>query len=130
LPSMAGDTFMEAILAGASRTIELKRVGADRLVCRFGAFCGQTDVLVTGHSLFAVSDTRGSYKIDKVPLDQQITVHAWHPLFEESQQTITLSKDAPTAKITLTLKPALRVEAKGLSTPPPAKPKPGEVRVH
>ncbi len=105
LPSVLGDTFMEAILANQSRTVDLKRVGASRIACNFGAYCGQTDLLVTSHSLFAVSDKAGHYRIDNVPLDRELTVHAWHPLFEESRETITLTKAAPTRTIKLVLKP-------------------------
>ncbi len=130
LPSMAGDAFMEAILANGSRTVELKRQGADRLSCKFGAFCGRTEVLVTGHSLFAVTDRTGHFRIDGVPLDQEVTVHAWHPLFDESHEALTLKEPTRSAKVTLTLKPMLLVGAKGADAPPPPPPKPGEVLVH
>jgi len=130
LPSMASDAFMEAILANSSRTIELKRQGTDRLSCKFGAFCGQTDLLITGHSLFAVTDKTGHFRIDGVPLDQEITVHAWHPLFDESHEALALKEPTRSATLTLKLKPALIVGAKGAEAPPAPPPKPGQILVH
>ncbi len=105
LPSLPGDTFMEAILAGQSRTFELKRLGSSRIGCNFGGYCGQTDLLVTSHSLYAVSDGLGRFHIDDVPLDRPLTLHAWHPLFDESHAAVTLTGAAPSRSVRLVVRP-------------------------
>ncbi len=130
LPSMPGDSFMEAILPNQSRTIELKRVGSSRIACGFSSYCGQTDLLVTSHSLFAVSDATGHFRIDNVPLDRELTVHAWHPLFDESHETFTLTrtKDAATRTVKLVLKP-LPVAAVAPAPTKAGKPKPDKIVV-
>lgn len=129
LPSVPGDTFMEAILAGQSRTFELKRLGSSRIGCNFGAYCGQTDLLVTSHSLYAVSDELGQFHIDGVPLDRPLSLHAWHPLFDESHESVTLTGAAPTRSIRLVVRPlpAARPAPEGPRPKVPAPDKRGPV---
>jgi len=105
LPTLPGDTFMEAILAGGERTVELKRLGLSQMSCGFAAYCGQTDVLVTSHSLFAVTDKLGHFRIEGVPLDTDLTINAWHPLFTVSKQPVRLTAAAPTQSLKLVLAP-------------------------
>lgn len=105
LPVFSGESFMQAVLPESSRTIKLEKSGASRLACTFGAFCGRTDVLVTAHPLFAVTDAKGHFVIEKVPLDQDVTVHAWHPLFKDSTATVRLSANEPKRTVELTMTP-------------------------
>lgn len=130
LPTLPGDSFMEAILPGGERTVELKRAGQSQMSCGFAAYCGQTDVLVTTHSLFAVTDKTGHFRIEGVPLNVELTVNAWHPLFSVSKQPLKLTA-AASAPLKLALSPSpaavapapLPAETKQPALKPAKKPK-------
>jgi hypothetical protein len=106
LPVFTGESFMQAVLPEASRVIKVEKAGASRLACTFGAFCGRTEVLVTAHPLFAVSDAKGHFVIRNVPLDQDLTVHAWHPFFKDSTALVRLTATEPKHSVELVIAPS------------------------
>jgi hypothetical protein len=105
LPVFSGESFMQAVMPEASRVLKVEKLGANRVACTFGSFCGRTDVLVTAHPFFAVSDAKGHFVIEKVPFDQEVVVHAWHPLFLDSTAKVRLTAADPKRVIELVLTP-------------------------
>jgi hypothetical protein len=118
LPAMPGDKFMQAILPGESRELEIKGLGSMRIACSFSSYCGQTDVLSTSHRLYAVTDRTGHFRIEGVPLDQDLVVHAWQPLFAESRASVRLTSGAPEKQVTLKLAPQDPAAADQVAPPP------------
>ncbi|MFW5876675.1 MAG: carboxypeptidase-like regulatory domain-containing protein [Myxococcota bacterium] len=114
-PRIGADPFMEALIKGQSRAIELERGGSYPLRCGMGAACGRTDVVVLYHPVYDLSGEGGSFRIDNVPAGQEVTLHAWHPLFEEASAKVEVAP-GETERLELVLEPADRV----IGEPPPA----------
>ena len=108
LPVLPGDRFMQGMLRGESREFPLKQLGRSVIRCNFANYCGETVVVTVSHPLYAVTDAEGRFRIENVPLDQPLKVHAFHPLFDVSTVDVTLTPDAreTTLALTLTPKPA------------------------
>jgi len=81
---------LQAVIKDQTRLVKLSTMGVQRLGCAFGALCGSAHVVVLGHPVFAVTDAKGKFRIDNVPANQALTVHAWHPLFRETKRQVTL----------------------------------------
>jgi hypothetical protein len=124
-PKVTGESFMEGILSGNSRTVTFGNVGASIIACGFGPFCGRTDVLVTTHSLFGVTDREGHFTVENVPLDDDVVVYAWHPLFQVASMPVKLTAKEPTRRIELVVTPAA-VAAKSEETPKEGDPSAGK----
>jgi len=45
---------------------------------RFGSACGRTDVMTMAHSLHAVSGADGRFRIERVPANEDLRLHAWN----------------------------------------------------
>ena len=91
MPRVRNDPFMQALLPGQERTIQLEAGG--RMVdiqCAMTASCGRADLVVLGHPFFALTDEEGRFEIEGLP-EGEYRVHAWHPLFRQVQQTATAS---------------------------------------
>lgn len=58
--------------------------GVESLMCPSEVGCGRTDVVVFQHSVHAVTDAQGRFRIEGFPVHQNVTVHAWHPLLSEA----------------------------------------------
>lgn len=123
LPVLPGDSFMQALLPEASREVPLSGIGPADVKCGFGSYCGESVILSVAHSLFAVTDSSGAFSIEGVPLDQELTVHAWHPLFEVSGAKFKLSAAEPHKQVELLLKPNASVAASPEAASSPAKKK-------
>jgi hypothetical protein len=105
LPVLPGDAFMQGSLPGASREVALEQMGPQLLRCGFAGYCGETVLITVAHSLYAVTDAEGRFTLSGIPLDQELVVHAWHPLFEVSSLPFKLSKAEPKQQLEFTLKP-------------------------
>jgi hypothetical protein len=105
VPQLPGAPFMRGLLRGESQQFEAKQT-QNKVQCSFGSYCGETLVIATTHSLYDVTTNEGFFTIEKVPLDQPITVHAWHPLFEENSVKLTLTKHKPEQMVEIVLTPA------------------------
>ncbi|MFW6197753.1 MAG: carboxypeptidase-like regulatory domain-containing protein [Myxococcota bacterium] len=114
-PRIGADPFMEALTKGQSRAIDLERGGSYPLRCGMGAACGRTDVIVLYHPVYALSGEGGRFRIDNVPAGQEVTIHAWHPLFQEASAKTEVAP-GETERLELVLEPADRV----IGEPPPA----------
>jgi hypothetical protein len=106
LPSLPGDKFMQAMMRGETREFTIKRLGPTRLGCGFSNYCGETSIITLSHPLFAVTDAEGNFTIKNVPLDQPLTLHAWHPLFDVTSVPFTVTAAAPEKRLELELSPA------------------------
>jgi hypothetical protein len=104
IPSLPGDKFMQGMLRGESREATLGGTQT-KISCAFGSYCGESLVVATSHPLFAVTSSEGFFTIEKVPLDQDLTIHAWAPLFDVASQTFRLSEDKREVMIELSLTP-------------------------
>lgn len=118
LPSLGQTPFHEGLLRGEPRTITLDRLAVEPLKCGFGTPCGRTDVIVLGHPVHATTDAQGRFRIDNVPAGQDITIHAWHPLFAESSARVHVGEGA-TQRIELVLRPADRRDPAPAPAPSP-----------
>lgn len=105
---------MQALLHEHSRDLDLVRGGVRTLQCGFAASCGRTEVVTLYHPLHAVTDENGHYRIENVPANDELRVSAWHPLFRDQGETVTLAPGA-TQTVDIALMPA-----------PPREPEPEE----
>lgn len=64
--------------------------GVESLMCPPEVGCGRTDVVVFHHSVHAVTDATGRFRIDGFPTRQNVAVHAWHPLLREAVTQVWL----------------------------------------
>ncbi len=105
VPQIPGESFMRGLLRGDSHIFEARQTQT-KLQCSFGSYCGGSLVVATTHSLYDVTTEQGFFEIKNVPLDQPLTVHAWHPLFRENSVKVELSKEKPEAMVEILLTPA------------------------
>lgn len=106
-----GTGLLQAVLHGNSREVELDRGGMRWLECGFAAACGRAVIITVHHSLHAITDEDGRFRIEGVP-PEELRIGAWHPLLSEAEQTLTL-RARETRQIELVVRPA-----------PPAEPQP------
>lgn len=110
VPQVPGDAFMRGLMRGESQTFEASRVQT-KVQCSFGSYCGEALVIATTHTLYDVTTDQGFFTIEHVPLDQPLTLHAWHPLFDEASAKFELSKEKPEQMLELVLSPTPHKEA-------------------
>jgi hypothetical protein len=110
LPVLPKDPFMQAILSGDSREAPISFIGPSPLSCGFGSYCGESLLVSTAHSLYAVTDAQGHFTISGVPLDQELTIHAWNPVFEATSAPFKLTREASSKTIELALTPLAPAE--------------------
>ena len=75
------------------------------LQCGFAAPCGRTEIVTLYHPLHDVSEAGGRFRIEGVPVGEEVKVSAWHPLFIEAEQRVTLSR-GESLQVELTVRPA------------------------
>ncbi|MCG8554839.1 MAG: hypothetical protein MJD61_06055 [Proteobacteria bacterium] len=117
LPKWTGDAFFQTLLKGQQREIVLERGGVNMVACGFATGCGRAEVVVMYHPLHAVTDQDGRFRIDDVPRDVKLLVHAWHPLFREAELSLVLARGEE-RNVELVLAPALAPTAPA-GTPAP-----------
>lgn len=88
--------FMQALMQGQSRRIELDRGGVFEADCGFGAACGVSSVVVLYHGIHATTDRDGRFRVDGVPADVDVEMHAWHPALRESSRSVRVSRGGTT----------------------------------
>jgi len=129
LPSLPGDKFVRGMMAGETREVPLQSTQT-KISCTMGSYCGESLVIATTHPLYAVTSSEGFFTIEKVPLDQDLMIHAWAPLFDVTSEPFRLSDGKRELMIELTLtplppKPAAvppKPATKGTKPAPPAEP--------
>ena len=64
--------------------VHLDHAGLRTIGCNvFGAQCGRSDFVVLFHPVHTVTDVRGHYRMENVPANEDVELHAWNPLFNE-----------------------------------------------
>lgn len=97
-------SFMEGLLHGSPRRIPLDQGGVQAIRCGFAAPCGRTDVVVVYHPVHTVTGEGGRFELE-VPADQDVEIHAWHPLFRDATVTTRVAR-GQVREIDLVLTPA------------------------
>lgn len=110
-----GTGMLQAVLHRQSREMELAQGGMRTLDCGFTASCGRAEIVTLYHSLHTVTGEDGRFRIENVPANDELRVGAWHPLFREAGQRLTL-EPGETRSIELVLTPA---PADAPTAPPP-----------
>lgn len=124
----AGSGITQALLSGQTRDLTLGHAGPRMVGCSaLGVACGRSDIMVMAHPLHAVTSADGRFRIERVPANQDLHLHAWNPLFQESVVPLRLSP-GETKTVEFALTPAtLQVPAE----PPPGPPRdPREGDIH
>ncbi|MCA9600647.1 MAG: hypothetical protein KC417_01410 [Myxococcales bacterium] len=115
LPELGTSQLLQTLLHRETRDIALEQGGVLKLGCGFAAECGRTDVMVFYHPVHAISGKAGKFRMVNVPADEDVKLHAWHPLFEEAIQTVRV-KPGQTVRVTFVLRP-VEAPAKVAVTP-------------
>jgi len=106
LARVGGLGMFESILRGqAPRVLELERGGVQEISCGVSASCGRTEIITLHHPVHTLSGAGGRFRLDNVPLDDDLEIHAWHPLFREDRATVTVERGS-VKHMVLTLTPA------------------------
>jgi len=121
MPQFGKSAFMETLLKGQEKVIDLDQGGlVGAVLCGYTASCGRTDVIVLYDAIHAVTDERGHFRIENYPAGQESLVNVWHPLFQETSTSVTLTPgETKTLEIELSPLEKYTVEE---SEPPANKP--------
>jgi hypothetical protein len=107
MPGYGPPSPVKTLMPGQSYDLELKTLGAAPVQCGFTAPCGRTDVVVLSHTLAALTDAEGNFRIDSFPPGERVTVTAWHPLLQQSELQIEIAP-GETKNVELLVSPAQR----------------------
>jgi hypothetical protein len=105
LPFVGEQDFLESLSSAESRRVKLEKRGVRRVACGLSGYCGGADLVVVPHPVFGVTGVTGELVIDEVPADQDVTLHAWHPLFKETSKTVRVGK-GERVEVELVIEPA------------------------
>jgi hypothetical protein len=106
---LIGPAYGARALAPGRKVLLPLSAGVDSVRCSTRAPCGRSDLVVFRHPVYAVTDARGNFRIERFPAAELVRVSAWHPLFEESQTFVWL-EPGTTSAVELTLEPKTRFE--------------------
>jgi hypothetical protein len=109
LPKFITDAFTQALAKGQDRLVDLDRGGVHQFGCFLGSTCGRTDVIVLYHPVHTTTGKDGRFRLANVPANQDLTVHAWHPLFDESSAPVKVAP-GKTVQVEITLTPRTDLE--------------------
>jgi hypothetical protein len=105
LPFVGKQSYVESLSSSESRREILEKRGVHRVACGLTGYCGSADVVVIPHPVFAVTSASGQFVIDNVPAEQEVILHAWHPLFKEATAKVRVGK-GERVEIELVIEPA------------------------
>lgn len=122
-----GPGVTQALLGGQTREFALDRVGPRTIGCNaFGSACGRTDVMTMAHPIHAVTGADGRFRIERVPANEDLRLHAWNPLFEETVLPLRLAP-GETKTIDIVLTPAPIQVQPEVPPGPPRDPREGDI---
>jgi hypothetical protein len=125
MPQFGRSAFMETLIKGQEKVIDLKQGGlVGAVLCGYTASCGRTDVIVLFDAIHAVTDENGHFRIENYPAGQESLVNVWHPLFRETSTPVTLSP-GETKRLEIELSP---LEKYVVEETPSPKSKPAKAR--
>lgn len=104
MPTYGDSPVVRTLVRGQTYEAPLDKPGVSPLLCGFTAPCGRTDVVVMLHPLATVSDAQGKFRFDKFPADEDVTLSAWHPLFNEARVQVRVAA-GETKRVELVLIP-------------------------
>ena len=107
---LIGPAFAARALAPGRRVVLPLAPGVDSVRCSRRAPCGRSDLVVFQHPVFAVTDARGQFRIDRFPAAEMVRLSAWHPLFEPSETFVWIEPNGRGA-VELVLSPKQRFVA-------------------
>jgi hypothetical protein len=110
---MLGPAFRARTLAPGKRVLlPLTGGNVESIQCSRRAPCGRTDLIVFRHPVHALTDARGTFRIDDFPPSELVRVSAWHPLFEESETFVWL-EPGETGSVEFLLEPRRGADQSG-----------------
>lgn len=104
MPIVGEGGLAQALLNGQTKSHPLDQGGVRTVTCTFAAPCGRADVVVLYHPVHTLTGEAGRFRLE-VPAGEELEVHAWHPLFQEASETLTL-EPGETRRVELVLDPA------------------------
>lgn len=119
-----GTGFSRALLPTDPFEMVLDQGGVRSVGCMVGNGCGRMVIVTIYHPIATVSDADGRFRLEGVPIGQEVRVTAWHPLFLEASATVRLERAGASARVELTIEPAPLPPP---SSPPPVAPYTGDI---
>jgi hypothetical protein len=107
-PVFGQASYVDSVLEGQTRTVPLDKGGITAVTCAMAPDCGRSDVVVVMNPVFTQTGEEGRFTLEGVPADQDVVIHAWHPLLVEARTTTRVS---PGGEVTVEL----------VLAPPPAR---------
>jgi hypothetical protein len=107
MPGYGPPSQLKTLIPGQTYDVDLNTLGAAPITCGFTAPCGRTDVIVLSHTMAALTDEHGKFRIDSFPPAERVTVTAWHPLLKQSEVQIDVAP-GETKSIELVVNPLAR----------------------
>lgn len=107
MPGYGPPSQLKTLIRGQTYDVDLKTLGASPVMCGFTAPCGRTDVVVLSHTMAALTDEHGKFRIDSFPPGERVTVSAWHPLLQPSEVQVEIAP-GETKSIELVVSPVVR----------------------
>lgn len=114
LENQTAPAVMMATPGGDPVRIYPKKPGRYRLIDRVGNSWLEADVFVSVTPLHAVTDVKGHYRIEGVPVGK-LTLHAWHPAIAHPFEQAVEIKDGVVATVDVT------IPNDKAATPPPTR---------
>jgi hypothetical protein len=121
MPSYESGPGVRSLIPGQTYDVPLDKPGVSPLLCGFTAPCGRTDVIVLLHPVYAVTDAQGKFRFDDFPAGEEVSLSAWHPLFQESKVTLRVEPgEHKRLELVLTPAPAPAAQGAAPASAPPA----------
>jgi hypothetical protein len=122
-----GPGVTQALMRGQSREFTLDRPGPRTVACNaFGLACGRADVMVLAHPLHATTGADGRFRIEQVQANQDLRIHAWNPLLQETSQTVRLNP-GETRTLEFVMRAATVAPPAAPAQGPPRDPREGDI---
>jgi len=96
----------KTLIPGQNQDYKLDKLGHQPVRCTFTAPCGRTDVMVLSHTVAAVTDANGQFRLEDFPPNETVLINAWHPLFQPAEQSVRVAPgETKDIEIVLTPRP-------------------------